>query len=833
MLRYAWETLRARRAGFAGAFLALMCAAALVTACGTLLETGLRGEIRTERYAGTPVVVAGDQNVHHTTREGGETKHKAKPVYERVWLPAGTAGLVAAVPGVAAVVAEVSFPATLMGPDGPHDDRPSLGHSWSSAALTPFTVGAGRPPEAADEIVLDRGLAERAGLSPGDRVTVQATGAPTPYTVTGLARTPRGEPTEQAAVFFTEDEARRLAGHPGQDAVLGVFPADGVTAGELARDLRAALEGSTAQVHTGGDRGPVEFLDASRARVELISMGGAIGGTGLLVAILVVVGTFGLTAQQRRRELALLRAVAATPRQVRRLIGREALIVGLAAGLAGAAAGLPLAGWLYGKFTGFGTVPETLGRVTSPFPPAAAVLATVLAAWLAARISTRRTARIRPAEALAEAAVERGGLAVWRLIAGVLTLAGGAVLVAVLSVLRTEPASTPVTYLSVLLLSTAVALLGPLLARAAFAVLGLPLRLSRVAGHLAAHNARANAGRLAAVLTPLTLLVAMACTVLFTQTTLGDAAEQQIRDGVLADRVVVSEGPGVPGEAVDRLRGVPGVEAVTEMVHSTVRTPGLDKYSAQGITAEGAGATLDLAITAGSLDRLDAHGVAVSDVVADGAGLRPGDGMKLVLGDGTPVTLTVVAVYDRGLGFGEVTLDHGLLAAHIDNPLADTVLIAGTAGPDALSAAVGDIPGLTVTDGGHVAGTRAARQDDSAEVAFVGMGLVLAFATIASVNTLAMSTAERSGEFALLRMVGTTRRQILRMLRLESLTVAATAVVLGTGIALATLTAFSKGMTGAAAPSLSLPVYLGVVTVATTLALTATALPGRLALRRS
>jgi putative ABC transport system permease protein len=80
MLRYALRSVRARKAGFLGAFLALMCAAALITACGTLLDTGLRGTIRTERYAASPVVVSADQNVHRTTvkHKKGKTKVKHK-----------------------------------------------------------------------------------------------------------------------------------------------------------------------------------------------------------------------------------------------------------------------------------------------------------------------------------------------------------------------------------------------------------------------------------------------------------------------------------------------------------------------------------------------------------------------------------------------------------------------------------------------------------------------------------------------------------------------------------------------------------------------------------
>ncbi|MGW6460072.1 FtsX-like permease family protein [Streptomyces sp. NPDC055078] len=845
MLRYAWATLRARRAGFAGAFLALLCASAVVSACGALLETGLRGEIRTERYAGTPIVVSGDQNVHHRQKKGDKTKHKAKPLGERVHLPSGTAERIARVPGVRAAVPEIGFPAVLAGRDGAllggPDGKESLGHAWTSAALTPFRIERGRAPRGAREIVVDRGLAARAGLEPGARVTVQATRAPGAYTVVGVATTPRGGPVEQAAIFFTPGEARRLAGHGGGYTVVGVLPEAGVNTRELAGRVTAALRetpGVREQVNTGGGRGPVEFLDAAKARVELISMGGAMGAVGLLVAVLVVSGTFALSIQQRRREIALLRAVGATPRQVRRLIGREAVLIGCVAGVLGAVAGLPLASWLHAKFVGFGTIPETLGIVRGPFPVGAAVAATVFASWAAARISARRTTRIRPAEALTEASVESSRLARGRLVAGALLLAGGIVLLVVLSGLRTEPASMPVTYLVVLVISVALALLGPATARGALAVLGAPLRLSRVAGHLAARNARANAQRLSAVITPLTLLVGMACTIVFAQTTLGSAAERQVREGVRADWVVESPGPGVPGAAAERIRALPGVTAVTEVVRTTVRSPGLDKYTVQGVTPEGLSATMDPEVTEGSLDRLDERGVAVSDLVADRKGLRPGSTMKLVLGDGTPVTLTVVAVYGRGLGFGDLTMAHGLVAAHVDNPLGDSLLVAtsekphgGGIGRTELAAAVRDFPGVAVRESGHAADRRAALQRENAEVTYVGMGLILAFTTIASVNTLAMSTADRAREFALLRLTGLTRRQVLRMLRLEALAVALTAVVLGTGIALATLTSFSIGMTGRAAPSMSPGVYLAITATAAALALAATAWPARIALR--
>ncbi|QIQ04398.1 FtsX-like permease family protein [Streptomyces liangshanensis] len=843
MLRYAIQTLRARKGSFIGAFLALFCAAALVTACGILLETGLRGTINTERYAATPVVVGADQNVHQTTvkhKKGKtKTKHKAKPLAERVWLPAGTAEKLSSLPGAARVVPEVTFPAYAVDSGGRIvegvDGKKSYGHGWSSAALTPFALTDGKAP-GAGEVVVDRELASRTGLKPGSEVVVQSTGAPTPYKVSGIAAPRSGDLGQQTSLFFSDAEAQKLSGRGGQAAVIGVLPKSGVSAGELASQVNKALsndDGIRYKVATGGDRGPVEFLDAGAARIKMVSMGGAMGGTSLLVAILVVVGTFALSIQQRHREIALLRAVAATPKQVKQLIGREALIIGALAGVLGSAMGLPIAYWLHGKFVDFKAIPETLEMTYSVVPFFAAIAAALLGAWSAARISARRTARIRPAEALSEAAMEKRHFAWSRLLTGALVLAGGIVLVVVLSFLRTEPASQPVTFLCVVVLSVAVAVLGPVISRISVALAGVPLRLSRVGGHLATANAKANAKRMASAVTPLTLLIGMASTVLFVQTTMGDASTAQAKAGNKADWVVGSSGPGVPAGATAALRQVPGVTDVTEVVRTTVRV-GLDKYPAQGLTPQGLTVNWDPDVSQGSIKGFGDKSVALSDVSADNLGKKPGDSLRLTLGDGTEVVLKVAAVYERGLGFGDLTMSHTLVSKHVDNPLASSVLVKtagdGKAGRQQLTAAVKAFPGIAVLDRTEVDGLAADVQQSNAEVNYLAMGLIIAFTAIAVVNTLAMSVSDRTREFALLRLVGTTRRQVMSMLRIESALVVLVAAVLGTGIAFAVLTAFSVGMTGAAQPSIDPVMYVGVLALAAVLAAVATMIPGRFAL---
>lgn len=193
----------------------------------------------------------------------------------------------------------------------------------------------------------------------------------------------------------------------------------------------------------------------------------------------------------------------------------------------------------------------------------------------------------------------------------------------------------------------------------------------------------------------------------------------------------------------------------------------------------------------------------------------------------------MVAVYAKGLGFGDLTFAYDLIARHVDNPLAASVLVSTARTQTQLATTLREFPGIRVLAPAAADSIQAARQQANAEVNYLAMGLVLAFTAIAVVNTLAMSVSERVREFALLRLAGATRRQVLGMLRTEALSVLLLATALGSGIALAVLTAFSVGMTGEAAPAVTPLVYVAVVALAGLLALVATALPGRVALRVS
>ena len=836
MLRLALHTLRHRQAACVATVVALLGAAALIAGCGLLLQTGLCGAVAPERYAAAPIIVSGDQNAHAVMHKKGKTK--SKPLAERVWIPERIAGTVRALPAVRAVDTEVLFPAYLVihgkPADGPHGG-PSWGHGWESAPLTPFSLRAGRAPTAAGEIVVDAALAGRTGVHVGSTVTVQATGAPSRYRVVGVAAPGADENglTSQSAVFFSAAEARALAGHPGRLAALGVWPARGTDLDTLAASTRRALAGAPATVRTGANRGAAELPQAATAKVLLVSLAGALTATSLLVAILAVAGTIGLTIQRRQRELALLRAIGATPGQIRSMVGREALVIGAVASVPGAFAGLAAGRWLHDRLVANGAIPPNLHLAQGPIPLLAAVVMTMAGAWIAGRIASRRAARIRPTAALAEHAAPPVRLGLTRAVIGVLLLAGGVVLVAVLRSLDTEPAATPITFLTSLVWVTALTLLGPPVLRLAGAALSLALRGSPSAtGYLAAANVRTGARRYASVAMPVLLAVTMACTILFTQTSLAHGVQQQVNRAVRADYVLRAPNPGLPAAAADAVRHTPGVDTATQIVRSAARGADLASYSVQGITPAGLQRTLDLDVRAGSIRALREGTAAMSTTASNRSGAGVGDHLRLDLGDGTPVTLTVVAVYARGLGFPDLTLTHDLVAAHVDNPLDEVVLVHGKPGlRHALQRAVRNYVDVHVVGGGGGRpALQPAQQGANTSIQYLMLILIAGFAAIGVVNTLMMSTADRRQEFAALRLLGTTRTQICWMVRWESGLLVLIGAALGTAISLPTLSAFSAGMTRSAPYVPALP-YIAIIGGTAVLALGAAEAATRAALK--
>ncbi|WP_370971116.1 FtsX-like permease family protein [Amycolatopsis sp. cg9] len=832
VLSLAWQTIRSRLGGFAGAFIAILCGTALVAACGVLMESGLRAGVPTQRYAAADVVVGGAQ----TVRPPGADALAFEQVGEQPSVPAELAGRIAGLPGVRAAVAEQSFPAQVVTGDGRVlGGTQSLGHNWDAAGLAPFTLREGRAPAAPGEVVLDAALAADAGVGVGGQVRIATRSAPAEFRVSGVV----DAMSRQSALFFTPERAVELAGRPGQAHAIGVLADPGTAPETLAERVRAAAPGT--EVTTGVERSSIEFLDVSQTRTLLLAIAGSFGGFALLVAVFVVASTLALTINQRRREFALLRAVAATPRQIRKLIGTETTLIALVAGVLGSLLGLAVASGLRDAFAAIGVVPADFGLAISPVPLAAAVLLGLGAARLAAWAASRRPSTINPVEALTEAAVERRELGRGRLITGWgLVLAGfGGALVPLF--LRGD-AATATSTMATLVVVIGLAVVGPQVTGLVVRFLAPVLaRVWRISGYLAGANAHANARRVAAAVTPLMLAVAFALATFYSQTSSTEAARQEAERSTTADYVL--SGPaGVSPEVAAAVRRVPGVAVATPVVRTSVLTAStvgdsveVQRKPAQGLAADQAGGALELGVDAGRLTDLTGGTVALSRSEADWLDKKIGDEVEFYFGDGVPAKLRLVATYTRDLAFGDFVLPVELARQHTGGRLDDSVLVRREPGADAGAVASAlrglPYPGLVVAPAASASAPQGGDRQAQFYLNLVAVGVIVGYLAISVANTLVLTTAQRGREFALLRLVGTTRRQVTRMMRLEAVATVGIAVVLGTLVAVVPLALLNAGLRGTPLPAGPLSVYFGITGGAVLLGMVAIGVATRVALR--
>ncbi|NKR59190.1 FtsX-like permease family protein [Rhodococcus hoagii] len=812
--------IRARRGSFAAVFVAVFCAALLTCALGVLFESGIRGGVAPHRYAGADVVVGAAQALD--VREDID-----QPYVERALLPESVVGELAAMPGVRVAVADLGVPLTT------DAGAPLDAHGWASSVLAPYTLTSGRAPVSPDEVVVT------GPGTVGDRITLRHGGIGEEYAVVGIAAAPDAEPADrQPAVFVSDARIRGLWPHGDRVAAVGVLADGGTDAAALAARVRDHLPGLDVRTYTGTARGDVEYLDAGAARSELMMLSGSFAGLAILIAMFVVASTLSLSIQQRRREFALLRAMGATPGQVHRLIRSEVLLVAGIAALLGAGPGYALAQVLGAQFAEAGVLSSDFALAYSPLPAVVGVLLAVVTARIAAAVAARRPARLDPTEALRESAVEPSSIGKGRLVTGLVFGAGG-LATSMLPAVLPGQAALAGAGASAVLLVIAVALLGPMLVGGAVRVFGGPLRRSASpALVLAAANSGARARRLAAAITPLALAIAIGSVQLFTQDTVAAAADHQSRAGITADLVVTAPA-GLAADLVDAIEAEPAVRAANPITRTQALfttggdSPSTDPYPVQGIDPAATDSTLDLDVRDGDLGQLREGTVALSTDAAFSMSAGVGDTVPLRLGDGTLVTPTVIATYGRGLGFGDVTLPTPQVLAHTTTGLTDMLLVAAEPGRvDEARAAITATGGVVVSDRAEFAAAGQEQRRTQAWVSIVALAVLLGYLAVAVVNTLVLATAERGREFALLRLVGASSRQVRGMMRAESVIVVTVAAVVGSLIALPPLAGVAAAVSGRPIPSVDPRVYALILGVTVLLGLVAIAIPTRTAMRQ-
>ncbi|MGA3541837.1 FtsX-like permease family protein [Micromonosporaceae bacterium DT194] len=784
----------------AGAFVAVTIGVTLVAAATLLLASG-RPQIP-DRLTHAALVVQ--------SPDAGAPADSFAPT--RPWSAARTAELtsrLADLPGVTAAVPDQTFYAQpLVNGQPPATDTRRednhQGHGWSSTRLGGLRLTAGDPPRHPNEVVVNRAL----GLRPGGPVTLLTATGPQPYTVTGLIDAP--------GVYVTDDVAAALA--PGVRAIgLTIAPkADPERVAEAARDI----VGGDGQVLTGDGRGALEPRGDARTRWIGMQVLTATAALASFVTVFVVASTFAFTVAQRRRELGLLRAVGATPRQLRRMIYAEALVVGATAGLVGLLAGTALAPGLGRLLVDVGFEPATFQVRYEIWPVAVSLASGPVIALLAVWSTSRRAARIRPLEALREAAVEQRPIGRLRTATGALLVAAGVALS--LGTATSDDARTAATFAlyAVMALVAGTTVLAPAAVGPLVRMLRSPVRRPGGAiGMLVRAGALTSTRRTAAIAAPVLLTVAFAVLVsgMVRTTTAAYAAGRA--DNVNAGWVVVPDRtPGLSDQAVAATGGT-ALLPTTVFDSDPSTSPENRPLTALGVDPAGfATANRALTVVAGSLNDLSGDDAVVLPASAN---RQPTEPYALVFADGEVVSLRVVAVVTDDSIPGDLLLPRSVVRAHDPSALTSAVYVQDRIDPP-VGARIVDVAGW-------------AAEADHAEDRLVWLATLLligvsaGYGAVAVANTLLMATAGRVADLRLLRLAGATRRQIIWLVTAESALVVLIGALLGGTVAFVGLLSIRAGL----AEQVGVPVDLvvpwsvigGVVALCLLLAVLASALP--------
>ncbi|WGY00483.1 FtsX-like permease family protein [Nocardioides sp. QY071] len=661
------------------------------------------------------------------------------------------------------------------------------------------------PPILPERVRIDAGLADAVAAMPGVRETES---------------------------FFFEGEAP-----PGTVDAIGVVAEDGTDIDELRERIDAELDDQTTTL-VGDERGQAELREAKASGVTVMALAGVLTAFALLVAVFGVASMLALSIAQRQRDLALLRAVGATPRQLRRLIFRETLMLSVTATALAYFPGQFVGEFVFDQLTDRGIAAEGVTFHQGWVPTVAAMAVAILAALVGALGAGRRASRVRPTQALAEAQVEGRLIGSARLLLAFVVLAGGIALTMVTITVMSGPLTPATGAPAVLLLAIGLALLAPVLTRLTTFAVQWPVRaLGGVTGQLAVLNARGRSGRLAAVMGPVILLTAVSTGLLYLQTTNDEADRRGFADNLVADAVVMADG-GFDPEVLVEINDLPGVSGASAYVDSVGfiekpkdSSPMHEGWTLQGVTAEGADATTPVETTAGALTDLRGDTIALDDSHADRLGVGLGDTITLRMGDNTALDLEVAALFSAPEDYDTLLLPADTLAAHTTQGVADRVLVtaADNIGPAQLEATLD--AWASGRDGVSVSGREVLLEeyDDQKSTAnfaiYIMVVMIAGYVAITVVNTLASSMMARRRELGLQRLAGSTRGQVMTMVGLEGAIVAVSGMALGTAAATAILAPVSLKRLDSILPAGSPWIYASTVTFTVLLTLGAMLLP--------
>ncbi|MEU0003181.1 FtsX-like permease family protein [Streptomyces sp. NPDC006314] len=695
----------------------------------------------------------------------------------------------AKVPGAASATGVVTGFTAVADKDGKlvGGDWQSAGGNYWGTKDARYPLVSGHAPRGKDEVLLDSRTAERAGYKVGDTVRLSVDGLVLTPTVAGIFTTDDGNVAAGGSLaLFDTPTAQTLFGKKGTYDEIDVQAAAGTSQPALKAELDKALPSRLVETTTG------KQLADDQAQMISSSMSGlrqgllVFAGIALFVGTFIIANTFTMLVAQRTRELALMRAVGASRRQVTRSVLIEAFAVGTVAGVTGLAAGIGIGAGLRSLLGSFGASVPDGPLVISPGTVVTALAVGILITMLAAWLPGRRAAKIPPVAAMSSvhAKATAKSLVLRNTLGGLFSAAGVAVVLTATTM--DADAGQGAMGLGAVLLIIGVFILTPLLSRPLIAAAAPVLRVFGVSGKLARQNSVRNPRRTAAtasaLMIGLTLITGMTVMAGSLQTSIDKMASSAVR----ADYIVsmANRGPLSP-DVAEKLAATDGVTASSPLRNGQSRINGETEFLT-GVNGAVIGKLTDLEVDDGSFT-VGGSRVVVDKDRAKYYGWKAGSEFTAHFEDGTARKLTVAGVYEGNDLLNGILLDNKVLTPHLSDPADMQVMLktadgASGAAKDKLEKALGSNPAIKVQDKQDISNEIAKMFTLMLNMVYGLLGMAVIVAVLGVINTLAMSVFERSQEIGMLRAIGLDRKAVKRMVRLESLVISLFGGVLGIGL---------------------------------------------------
>jgi putative ABC transport system permease protein len=744
-----------------------------------------------------------------TPREGIQTDTGTLPT-----VPASLLERVRATEGVAEAEGGVFDQAVAFDADGERlggTNSPSFVASVSpSGRFQASEAEQGRLPRAPGEAAIDVATAERKDLELGQTILVQGERGRTSLRLVGLTTLGGADSFGGATVVDVQlPVAQRLLGKEGRFDTIQAAAVDGVSAEQLTRTLRAEV-GRGAVVRTGEQEARSQSDEIKDDLGFLNTALLAFAGISLFVGAFIIFNTFSITIAQRMREFALLRTLGASRSQILRSVLTEGLVLGFLGSVVGLALGVLTAVGLRGLFKAIGVDLPSSGSVVATRTIVVSLVVGVLVTMLSTLVPALRATRVVPVEALREGAVmhPHGPSRKVTALAVVLTAIGVGLMCVGLFVADGESAALSAMGGGAAATFLGVALLSPYLVRPLASLVGRPLeRMTGITGRLARRNTTRLPGRTAATAAALMIGVAL---VTFASIFAAGARETINRavDQNLTAQLVVQSDDGFsafPAAAVRGLAERPEVEAASPIRFSQAKVRGVDgNASVTGVDARIFTDLYKLDVQEGDAAAVpalaDGRTAMIGKGFAESNDLSVGDVLTLRTANNRRAQLDVSGIFDDDGGLlGDLAVDNRVLERDFGERKDSFALVALRDGEDAaaiersLSALLDrTFPAVEVLTAEQFKDEQSGQVNQLLYLIYALLALTVIVSLFGVVNTLVLSISERVRELGMLRAIGTSRRQVRRMVRLEAVIVSLIGAVLGSGLGILLAVLFTR-----------------------------------------